>query len=411
MNEINAALAKGQCYFQKELGKGSYGIVVRAIHRVSRSRYAVKIMICDSDERIKYQQRELGLLTKLQLSQRNIIQYFDSWLCVVGNKQTFCIQMELCWFSLEKYMFKNCLYSPSIAIVKDERFYKHIFPQILNGLDAIHSVGWVHRDIHPGNILIANPKPSGIQDIVIKIADFGLARQIGPSASLTVKSKLDKLSPQIGHWLYRAPELSRPHYDHKVDLYSAGIVLYLLCRYVEDASLWEPEIKELIADPSSKRSDLYHKDEMLFQLLTGLLKREPPDERLSARKALDTFFPLSETDGFNVATSKSSVNFFAKAEGEDEYNRCHCTPDQSLLGIKIVVENTIGIRREDQVLRQVYIDANGEKDLVKINCDKDVKAMFASAGKVDCKVKLIVSEKPPTAMEDEAFTTELKGEL
>ena len=423
INMVDIALAKGDCYsvpaeksgkLAVQLGEGYIGSVVLVRHGFTQSHYAVKMMtISDSEERIKYQKREIELLTKLQLSHRNIIQYFNSW--VSNDKQTLCIQMELCGLSLEKYMFKNCLYSPSIAIVKDERFYKHIFRQILNGLDAIHSqVGWVHRDIHPGNILIANPKPSRIQDIVIKIADFGLARRIDQvidsSASLTVKPKLDKLSSNVGHWLYRAPELSTPHYDYKVDLYSAGIVLYLLCRYVEDASHWEREIKELIADPSSKLSDLYHKDEMLFQLLNGLLKRNP-DERLSARKALDTFFPQNETDGFNVATSKSSVNFFAKAEGEDEYNRCHCTPDQSLLGIKIVVENTIGIRREDQVLRQVYIDANGEKDLVKINCDKDVKAMFESAGKVDCKVKLIVSEKPPTAMEDEAFTTELKGEL
>ena len=247
MNEINVALAKGQCYFQKELGKGSYGIVVRAIHKVSESHYAVKMMICDSDERIKYQKRELGLLTKLQLLHRNIIQYYNSWVSMVENKQIFCIQMELCWLNLQEYVFKNGLYSPSFAIVKDERFYKHIFPQILSGLDAIHSVGWVHRDINPCNILIANPKPSEIQDIVIKIADFGLARRIGKvvdsSASLTVKPELDKLSPNVGNWLMRAPELSTPHYDYKVDLYSAGIVLYLLCRYVEDASQWEPEIK------------------------------------------------------------------------------------------------------------------------------------------------------------------------
>ena len=302
-------------------------------------------------------------------------------------------------------MFENGLYNPPIAIVKDERFYKHIFPQILNGLDAIHSVGWVHRDIHPGNILIANPKPSRIQDIVIKIADFGLARQIDSSASLTVEPQLDKLSPNVGNLLFRAPELSTPHYDYKVDLYSAGIVLYLLCRYVEDASHWEREIKELIADPSSKLSDLYHKDEMLFQLLNGLLKRNP-DERLSALKALDTFFPQNETDGLNVATSKSSVTFLAKKEGEDEYNRCRCTPDQSLLGIKIAVESGTGIRREDQVLRQETV-VNGNEILVKLNCDRDVKAMFKSAEKADCKVTLIVSLKPLPAMEDEAYTTEL----
>ena len=254
INEINVALALGQCIFQKPvLGKGSFGSVVRGIHKLSEIHYAIKLMmICDSDERIKYQKRELGLLTKPQLSHRNIIQYYNSWVSMIENKQILCIQMELCWLSLRDYVFKNGLYSRSFAIVKDERFYKHIFPQILNGLDAIHSVGWVHRDINPCNILIANPKPSRIQDIVIKIADFGLARQIDSSASLTVEPQLDKLSPNVGNLLFRAPELSTPHYDYKVDLYSAGIVLYLLCLYVENASQWEPEIKEIDSRPQEE---------------------------------------------------------------------------------------------------------------------------------------------------------------
>ena len=407
MNEINAALAKGQCYFQKELGKGSYGIVVRAIHKVSESHYAIKLMmICDSDERIKYQKRELGLLTKLQLSHCNIIQYFDSWLSVVGNKQTLCIQMELCWLSLLDYVLKNGVYNPSIAIVKDEEFYKHIFPQILNGLDAIHSVGWVHRDIHPGNILIANPKPSGIQDIVIKIADFGLARRIAEvvdsSTFLTVKPKLDELSSDIGNELFRAPELSTPYYDYKVDLYSAGIVLYFLCRYLENTKQWTDEIKQLRSG-NRNRDHLCHMDEMLAQLLDNLLKPIPA-ERPSAREALDKF-PLNETDGLNSTTSKSSVNFLAKKEGADAYNRC-CAPDDSLLEVMVAVENGTGITKENQFLRQESI-VDGEKILVNLNCDKDVKEMFKSAEKADSKVKLIVSEKPSPGMEDQAYATVL----
>ena len=406
MNEINAALAKGQCYFQKELGKGSYGIVVRAIHKVSESHYAIKMMICDSDERIKYQKRELGLLTKLQLSHCNIIQYFDSWLSVVGNKQTLCIQMELCWLSLLDYVLKNGVYNPSIAIVKDEEFYKHIFPQILNGLDAIHSVGWVHRDIHPGNILIANPKPSGIQDIVIKIADFGLARRIAEvvdsSTFLTVKPKLDELSSDIGNELFRAPELSTPYYDYKVDLYSAGIVLYFLCRYLENTKQWTDEIKQLRSG-NRNRDHLCHMDEMLAQLLDNLLKPIPA-ERPSAREALDKF-PLNETDGLNSTTSKSSVNFLAKKEGADAYNRC-CAPDDSLLEVMVAVENGTGITKENQFLRQESI-VDGEKILVNLNCDKDVKEMFKSAEKADSKVKLIVSEKPSPGMEDQAYATVL----
>ena len=137
---------------------------------------------------------------------------------------------------------------------------------------------------------------------------------------------------------------------------------------------------------------------MLFQLLTGLLKREPPDERLSARQALDTFFPPNETDVLNTATSKSSVNFFAKKEGiVENYKRCYCTQDASLLAIKVAVEHTIGIRREEQlVLYQEYtvIMIKGGKIQVDVDCNEDVKTMFESAEKKNCKVELIVSLKP-----------------
>ena len=107
---------------------------------------------------------------------------------------------------------------------------------------------------------------------------------------------------------------------------------------------------------------------MLLQLLNDLLKRNP-DERLSARQALrDTFFPPNETDVLNTATSKSSVNFFAKKEGiVENYKRCYCTQDASLLAIKVAVEHTIGIRREEQVLYQEYTDIKGKKIQVDVD--------------------------------------------
>ena len=77
----------------------------------------------------------------------------------------------------------------------------------------------------------------------------------------------------------------------------------------------------------------------------------------------------------------------------DAYNRCYCTQDTSLLGIKVAVENATGIRREQQVLRQETI-VNGDHTFVNLNCDKHVKEMFKSAAeKTNCKVKLIVSKK------------------
>lgn len=57
------------------------------------------------------------------------------------------------------------------------RFYQHVFTQMVYGLDAIHSISWVDRDVHPGNISIL-PLEAQIRNICIKIADFENAEEI-----------------------------------------------------------------------------------------------------------------------------------------------------------------------------------------------------------------------------------------
>ena len=102
------------------------------------------------------------------------------------------------------------------------RFYQHVFSQIPKGLDAIHLIRWVHRDIHPGNILIL-PPAAQIRHICIKIADFGSAREIRSImeayGSQTVPSELSYTLP------WGAPGEGTGRYSYKVGIFSAGLVL------------------------------------------------------------------------------------------------------------------------------------------------------------------------------------------
>lgn len=89
--------------------------------------------------------------------------------------------------------------------------------QAASGLAAAHNCGLVHRDIKPGNILLARP---GDQT---KIADFGLAR----SADETDAAQAGFVA---GTPAYMAPEQARGEaLDHRADLFSLGSVLYALC--------------------------------------------------------------------------------------------------------------------------------------------------------------------------------------
>jgi serine/threonine protein kinase len=89
--------------------------------------------------------------------------------------------------------------------------------QVATGLAAAHAAGLVHRDIKPGNILLARPAN------LAKIADFGLALAVDDPG---VASSGDV----VGTPAYMAPEQAQGKaVDHRADLFSLGSVLYAMC--------------------------------------------------------------------------------------------------------------------------------------------------------------------------------------
>ena len=279
------------------LGKGRFGKVIKVKHTTDKRYYAVKLMQCIPEVPQKYQQRELKLLTEQvnsPITHENIVKYFDSWKCEETTPHYLCIRMELCDTSLETLLQGNPY------VVDDPQFYQKIFPQILSGLEYLHRIHWVHRDIYPPNILLAIPEYDSqpIHSRVVKIADFGLARQLD-QPSLTLSDPPDEVLSVVGNRFYRAPEMEPetdpvsgspmdPKYDYKVDLYSAGLVLYRLCRYFEGLDAIRNELKSIQKSGLVDKHKLSHNDNFLHRLLDDLLKRNP-EERLSASLALARF--------------------------------------------------------------------------------------------------------------------------
>jgi predicted Ser/Thr protein kinase len=88
---------------------------------------------------------------------------------------------------------------------------------VLTALDHAHEKGIVHRDIKPENVLLS-------KDGVVKVADFGLSRLLGPDDT----TRLTRTQLILGTYEYMAPE-QREHAreaDPRSDLYAMGVVLY-----------------------------------------------------------------------------------------------------------------------------------------------------------------------------------------
>eukprot|EP01052_Picozoa_sp_SAG31_P035074 SAG31_NODE_4185_length_3494_cov_1.707511_2_plen_193_part_00 len=91
--------------------------------------------------------------------------------------------------------------------------------RVMNGLcealQLLHKNGIVHRDIKPENILLKSDE----EDCHIKLTDFGLSNTMDG----------DFLKSKCGTPVYMAPEmLQRKPYDTKVDVWSCGIILYIV---------------------------------------------------------------------------------------------------------------------------------------------------------------------------------------
>ena len=149
---------------------------------------------------------------------------------------------------------------------------------ILKAMAYLHSKGIVHRDLKPDNLLLA----SSDDDYSVKIADFGLATFVEPGA---------KLSLPCGSPGYVAFELLQdpsPGYDTKADIYSVGVILYILL--IGRPAFQGADYKQILkkntqGDPPYPKR-FWSKISENGQELVKMMIENDQDKRLSAEEAL-----------------------------------------------------------------------------------------------------------------------------
>ncbi len=97
--------------------------------------------------------------------------------------------------------------------------------QALHGLDHLHSMGLIHRDISPENIMLSQDHHG---KLAVKVIDFGIAKQLAEGEG---GQGLTQTGMFLGKLKYASPEQAGflkedEHLDARSDLYSFGIVLY-----------------------------------------------------------------------------------------------------------------------------------------------------------------------------------------
>ena len=174
---------------------------------------------------------------------------------------------------------------------------RNIMRQLFSAVEYCHEKGVIHRDLKPENILIESSEEKYRDFFHIKIIDFGTCEIL----------KKNKLTEQIGTSFYIAPEVLKNGYNEKCDLWSCGIILYiLLCGSPPFYGKNEKEIFSKILEGNfTFKHKIWNKISYEGKNLVKKLLELNPDKRLSAKEALeDDWFKISS----NPISGKNNIN-------------------------------------------------------------------------------------------------------
>lgn len=196
----------GQYRIESTIGVGGMAVVYKAYYPPLDKYFAIKklsdTLSADPDARLRFL-REARTHSKLE--HPNIVRFHD----ILGdaNSNDVYIIMELVeGRTLSKIIGRE------MGPIPFEKAWVW-FKQILEGIGYAHSMGVIHRDLKPGNIIVT-PEDK------VKVLDFGIARdETGQTITQT--------GQVVGTLQYASPEQIRgERIDQRSDIYSLGITLY-----------------------------------------------------------------------------------------------------------------------------------------------------------------------------------------
>ena len=195
---------------KREIARGAAGVVYEAEHLFTKRSVAVKLL---TQAYLNIEETRIRLLREAEalasVRHPGVAQVLDAG------------EIE----HLGPYVVMELLEGRTLQGILAVRLRVGVFEsiqigrQICETLTAAHARGVIHRDIKPSNLFVARDD-TGRE--VIKIIDFGIARQNNDSRKLTVQGAV------LGTPEYMAPEqmMGQEHIDARADVYAVGVTLY-----------------------------------------------------------------------------------------------------------------------------------------------------------------------------------------
>ncbi|CAG2172083.1 unnamed protein product, partial [Oppiella nova] len=336
-----------------------------------------------------------------------VVKYYNSW----DEGKYFYIQMEYIeseniekFVKLKRQVFRQQSGKPMDCV--EYYISCEIFRQILESVQYLHSKHIIHRDINPGNILIAKNIMNGR---FVKLCDFGFATVHDKYIHYRTTHKHTK---DVGHLRYAAPEVIQgDKYGHKSDIDSLGRIGCDLFDF--NFSKYDPNIKY------SETNDILNEPVHKFQvILLSMLSNPVWNDRPECSEVLAKYnewsidkdiLPLNTCALF--ATNDDSVyslgtNYYGRLGlGHDNYNTepqlipeiCHHSIQQFINGSDFVLainednhvlswgrnsEGQLGREPISKELPPDVISYLNDKSIVQICCGREHSLTLTNGGEV-----------------------------
>jgi len=254
----------------QELGYGGYAKVYRVQNKKTKAVYACKELAKSKINDLTKFKNEINIMSKCD--HPNIIKLYE----IFETPKSFYLIMEKCNGGNLSYKVEQRRITGELF---DEKIVSQVIWQIAYAIQYCHDVvKIVHRDLKPENILMTDLTP----EADIRLLDFGLSKIIGNE---------EKCTEPYGTLSFVAPEvLQGKPYDKSVDLWSIGIITFLLlCGYLPfDDKHSEREIaRQTIQDPVPFENKIWNKYSPEARTFVEGLLQKKPEKRYSIKELLE----------------------------------------------------------------------------------------------------------------------------
>ncbi len=252
-----------------------FGTTFRVSHKVTKREAACKAIAKRklwSAEDVEDVRREISILHHLG-DHPNVVELIDAY---EGSKHIYIV-MELCeGGELFDRIVARGHYSEKDAAT--------IFRTMMRTVAHCHNLGVIHRDLKPENFVLKTKEPNA----AIKAIDFGLSTYFEPQ---------QHFHDRVGSAYYVAPEVLNYNYSNEADVWSAGVILYILLAGVppfwgqsEDAIF-----EEVLKGKYDLRSDPWDKISEGAKGVVRMMLVSDPKQRATAQEVLN--HPWVREDG------------------------------------------------------------------------------------------------------------------